>query len=173
MFIRREIEADARVIRALHAAAFDKPELGGREPVEAQLVDELRADGYIVPALSLVAVEDDAIVGHVVCSRARVEDEWIGLGLGPIGILPAHQHRGVGSALMHAVIAAADALDYPMIVLLGEPAYYRRFGFEASTDHGLLAPDASWGPYFQLRRLAAWTPSFAGAFRYAAPFERV
>lgn len=173
MFIRREIGADVLVIRTLHAAAFDKPELKGQEPVEARLVDELRAEGYVVPALSLVAVENDVIVGHVVCSRARIGDEWNVLGLGPISALPGHQHRGVGSALMHAVIAAADALGYPMIVLLGEPAYYRRFGFEPATDHGLLAPDASWGPYFQLRRLAAWTPSLAGAFRYAAPFERV
>jgi putative acetyltransferase len=109
----------------------------------------------------------------VVCSRARVGDgDWNLLGLGPIGVLPGEQGRGVGTALMHAVVAAADALNWPAIVLVGEPAYYGRFGFEPASAHGVLAPVPAWEPYFQIRRLAAWTPSLAGRFRYAPPFER-
>jgi putative acetyltransferase len=72
---------------------------------------------------------------------------------------------------MHAVIAAADALEHPAIVLLGDPAFYRRFGFEPASDHGVLPPVPEWEPHFQLRRLAAWTPSLAGTFAYAAPFH--
>jgi putative acetyltransferase len=172
LIVRRESETDRAAIRAVHAAAFEAEELEGSEPVEVRLVDDLRAEGHVVPGLSLVAVADDAIVGHVVCSRARVGDgDWNVLGLGPIGVLPAEQGRGVGTALMHAVVAAADALDWPAIVLLGEPAYYGRFGFEPASAHGVLAPVPAWEPFFQIRRLAAWTPSLTGAFRYAPPFE--
>jgi putative acetyltransferase len=173
LFVRRETVEDTATVRAVHAAAFGADELEGAEPVEVRLVDELRAEGHAIAPLSLVTVEDDAIVGHVVCSRARVGDgDWSLLGLGPIGVLPSHQRRGVGTALMHAVVAAADALDWPAIVLLGEPGYYGRFGFELAATYNLVPPVSAWEPYFQIRRLTAWTPSIAGTFQYAPPFER-
>jgi putative acetyltransferase len=174
VLIRREVEADGPVVRAIHVAAFDHPESAGAEPVEARLLDELRADGDVVPALSLVAVQDGAVVGHVVCSPASIggADAQV-LGLGPIGVVPHLQGRGVGTALMHAVLAAADALGRPAVVLLGSPEYYGRFGFEPAAIHGVLPSEPAWGPYFQMRRLSAWTPSLTGPFRYAAAFDRI
>ena len=90
---------------------------------------------------------------------------------GPIGVVPEVQRTGVGSALMHAVIAAVDALDYPLVALLGHLDYYPRFGFVPAARLGVTAPDPTWGDHFQARTLATWHAGLARAFRYAAPFE--
>jgi putative acetyltransferase len=172
MLIRRETPADRAAIHALHSEAFRREP--GVTPVEAPLVDELRAEGDIVGALSLVAVRDGEVVGHVCCSRARVgEDTTAAVGLGPLGVLPAHQAAGVGSALMHAVLGAADALGCGLVVLLGEPAYYSRFGFVTASTLSITAPEPSWGEYFQVRTLSGYQSTHAGAFEYAPAFSRI
>ncbi len=74
---------------------------------------------------------------------------------------------------MHAMIGAADALDEPFIALLGDPDYYRRFGFVASSELGIDPPDPAWGHYFQALPLASWDPAFARPFTYAAPFDEL
>jgi putative acetyltransferase len=170
MLVRRETPADYDAVAAVHDAAF-----GG--PSHPALTEALRAGGYVDPALSLVAVDaEDHLVGHVVCSRGDL-DGRPAQGLGPIGVLPDRQGDGVGSALMHAVLGAADALGEPFVVLLGDPAYYRRFGFVAAREHGIEAPDPSWGEYFQVRTLSAWESarhdSLRGTFTYAPPFDDV
>jgi putative acetyltransferase len=71
---------------------------------------------------------------------------------------------------MHAVLAATDALDYPLVVLLGHVDYYPRFGFVPAASLGIEAPDPGWGAHFQARPLAAHHPGLRGRFRYAAPF---
>ena len=121
---------------------------------------------------SLVATLDLEVVGHVLCSRASVDGRPL-LGLGPLGVLPEYQRRGVGQALMHGVLAAADALNEPAVVLLGDPAHYRRFGFVLAEPLGLLPPDPHWVRHFQVRRLSAWDASLRGTFRYAPAFERL
>lgn len=196
MLIRRETAADIDAIRAVHAAAFASADHGpdggdhgpdhgsdhgdhgsdqGRDdrmPVEATLVDALRADEGWLPAYSLVATDADGqVVGHVVATRGRVGGEPVALGLGPLGVLPQWQRRGVGSALMHAVLGAADARDEPLVVLLGHPEYYPRFGFGPAVELGVTPPQP-WGPqYFMARPLTAWRASIRGEFRYARPFD--
>jgi putative acetyltransferase len=172
VLIRRERVADPEAIDAVHAAAFARSGLDGLPP-EVALVRGLRADQGWVPALSLVAEDaGGAVVGHVVCTIGAV-GAHPALGLGPLGVLPDHQRRGVGAALMHAVLAAADALDHPVVVLLGHVGYYPRFGFRPAESLGIRAPDPAWGEHFQARRLNAWTSTVTGEFRYAAPFDAV
>ena len=77
----------------------------------------------------------------------------------------------MGSALVHAVLAVAEAAGERLVALLGSPAYYRRFGFVRSTDLGITPPDARWGEHFQARLLTGPPP--AGTFRYADPFDRL
>jgi len=163
--VQRERAGDADAIRAVHRAAFD-----GDGPVEARLVDALRADPGWLPHLSLVAVRDGAVVGHVVATRAWVGDVTA-LGVGPVGVLPAAQGRGVGTALMYALLGAAQARDETLVGLLGEPAYYGRFGFVAAAELGITSPDPAWGHYFQVLLLAGRAPT--GEFRYAAPFNEL
>jgi putative acetyltransferase len=166
VLIRRETPADQHAVHAVHNAAFATGD--GSVAYEATLVDDLRAAGDVIAALSLVAEVDGEIVGHVLGSRAHIGDHP-SLGLGPLGVLPPHQRTGVGSALMHAVLGAADALDLPEAILLGDTGYYRRFGFRPAQSLGVIAPDPGWGQHFQIRTLTRWNGT-RGAFRYAPAF---
>lgn len=177
MLIRREIAGDEGEIRRVTAAAFarlgsDRDPPGPRRdpPVEVVLVDELRAGSAWLPALSLVATDAaGTVVGHVLATRALVGSAAV-LGLGPISVQPEQQGCGIGSALMHAVLGAADALDEPLVGLVGSVAYYSRFGFRPATEFGITAPDPSWGVHFQVRTLTAYRPSLRGSFRFADAF---
>ncbi|MEV5410889.1 N-acetyltransferase [Thermopolyspora sp. NPDC052614] len=171
MLIRRETSADVDAIRAVHAAAFASFAPPGGTPVEVGLVDALRADEGWLPRLSLVAEDAGGrVVGHVVCTRGRVGD-FPALGLGPLGVLPDLQRRGVGHALMHAVLGAADALDEAVVVLLGHPDYYPRFGFRPAAEYGITPRVPDWAPHFQARTLSSYDPAMRGPFSYAKPFD--
>jgi putative acetyltransferase len=74
---------------------------------------------------------------------------------------------------MHAVLGAADALGEPLVALLGNPAYYGRFGFRLGADYRIAPPVASWQPHFQVRVLTCYQPGLQGTFHYAEPFDRV
>ena len=178
MLLRRERPGDAHVVHALHRAAFTR-DATREQPApsegraEARLVDELRSDCDLVPGCCLVAEVDGAVVGHVAVSRATVGGLPGVVGLGPLGVLPALQRRGIGSALMHGTLAAADAIGVRGVVLLGHPDYYPRFGFEPAVAHGV-TPPRDWSPrHFLLRRLEAWGGGLSGGFRYAAAFDRL
>jgi len=173
VLIRREAALDADAIRAITAAAFARPgQPPGEDPPEARLVDELRASPAWLPTLSMVAVRaDDEVIGHVLCTRGHVGRSPV-LALGPLTVRPDGQRRGVGSALMHAVLGAADALGEPLVALLGDPAYYGRFGFRPSTDCQITPPKPHWQPHFQVRTLTAYLPSVRGTFSYPEPFDR-
>lgn len=175
MLLRREDGSDQEAIRAVHRHAFPCPE-GALEPGEVGLVDALRESVEWLPKLSLVAELDGHVVGHVVGSRGYLTtsgDTVRAVGLGPFGVLPQWHSRGFGAALMHAIIAAADALDEPFAALLGNPAYYTSFGFRPAAEHGIEASVADWKPHFQIRRLAGWRSGLAGTFHYAEPFRTV
>lgn len=165
-------------IRAVTAAAFSGVEHSAPPiepdgaPGEATLVGWLREDPGWIPELSLVAVADGEIVGHAVATRGTLAGRP-SLGLGPVSVSPARQRDGVGSALMHAILGAADAMGEPVVVLLGSPDYYGRFGFVPASSLGIEAPEPAWGDYFQARPLAAYDPSVRGTFAYAAPFDRL
>ncbi|BCJ77564.1 N-acetyltransferase [Catellatospora sp. IY07-71] len=171
MLIRREEPADVAAVRALTEAAF-APRYAPAPQVEAGLLDELRTDEGWLPALSLVAVDGGEVVGHVVCTRGHVGDRPA-LGLGPLSVRPDRQRSGVGSALMHAVLGAADALGEPLVLLLGDPDYYSRFGFRPAQELGVVPPVAEWGGAFQARALSAYDPALTGVFSYASPFQRL
>jgi putative acetyltransferase len=169
VIIRRETLDDRPAVDSVISSAFGHP--GSSDPPpETALVQALRSDPGWIGSLSLVAVGDGRIVGHVVCTRGWV-GELAALGLGPISVLPDFQRQGVGQALMHAVIGAADAAGEPLIALLGDQNFYGRFGFVDASRLGVLAPDPTWGEHFQVRTLTDCPPSIGGAFRYAAPFD--
>lgn len=182
MLIRRERPSDAPAIRAVTAAAFEKVEHSASPvepdgvPGEATLVGWLRDDPGWVPELSLVAETGSGssaeVVGHVIATHGHLADRPA-LGLGPLSVHPARQGRGIGSALMHTLLGAADAMGEPVVVLLGDPALYSRFGFVPASDLGIEAPDPGWDNYFQARTLSTWRAEYAGRFRYAASFDRL
>jgi putative acetyltransferase len=168
MIIRRETIADRPQVSAVTTAAFGQPD-DDQPPPETRLLAALRGDAGWIETLSLVAVREERVIGHAVCTRGWLGDVP-GLGLGPVSVLPAHQRRGVGQALMHTIIGAADAAREPFIALLGDPHFYGRFGFVAASGLGIVAPDPGWGPHFQVRLLTDRPASLTGTFRYASPF---
>lgn len=173
MLIRRERVGDETAVHRIHDLAFG-PE-NGIPAKQATLVDLLRQDRDAwLPRLSLVAEEDELPIGHVVCSRGLLRGEVPVLGLGPISVLPHHQRVGIGTALVHAVCAAADALDESIVILLGDPRYYHRTGFVLAEQFRITPPEPDWGPYFQARPLTAFDPRVQyGEFRYAPGFDTI
>lgn len=116
--------------------------------------------------IELVATEGERIVGHVLGAAGTVDGTRL-LAVAPLGVVPDRQGQGVGSALMHEVIAQAEAAGWPAVVLLGAPAYYSRFGFEPAWREGIVYPPMPpKDPHFQLRRLSTYKGSIAGSFRY-------
>jgi putative acetyltransferase len=173
MLIRRELPGDEPAVTEVHAEAF-APIYPGSHPVEPRLVTRLRNSDAWLPPLSLVAVVDGAVVGHVCCTRGELlPGREPVLGLGPLGVRQQHQRSGVGSALMHAVLGAADALDEPLVVLLGHPGYYPRFGFRPAAELGIEPQDPEWAPAFQARPLTRHRPELRGRFEYAQPFSEL
>ncbi len=169
VLVRKELVADRNEVGRVVGEAFDD---GTGEPVEVKLVERLRLCRGWIPELSLVAVRDEQIVGHVVCSRGIV-GSTAALGLGPIAVAPGVQRQGIGSALMHSVLGAAEARGEPLVALLGNPEFYSKFGFVASTEHGIAPPDPAWGSYFQVRTFDRFDSGIHGTFAYAAPFNNL
>jgi putative acetyltransferase len=180
--IRPEAPADERAVQALIAAAFAPADHDGGPVVEEVLNDALRRDPDWIARWSLVAEADGrsaarVIVGQVTASYGVLEhpdpavpDRRI-VAVGPVAVLPSRQRTGIGSELLRAVIEGADAAGEPMIVLLGSPDFYGRFGFVAASTVGIESPDPAWGRYFQVRTLSAHDAGMIGRFRYPAPFQ--
>jgi putative acetyltransferase len=95
------------------------------------------------------------------------------LALGPLAVLPDQQQSGVGLALMHAILGAAEVLDEALVRVLGDPGYYSRFGFRPSEEYKITPPVAEWRPYFQVRVLTGYSPLVYGTFTYPEPFQRL
>ena len=129
--IRSEKRGEERVIHELIVSAFPTDQ-------EALLVDRLRENGRLL--ISLVAAVEDTIVGHIAFSPVTIKvakTELIGAGLAPVAVLPKWQRCGVGAQLIRAGLSASEAAGTPFIVVLGEPDYYRRFGFRKASLWGV------------------------------------
>ncbi|WP_029029351.1 GNAT family N-acetyltransferase [Salinarimonas rosea] len=128
MIIRPETPSDAGTIGTITTDAFARaPHASG---TEAAIVERLRRAGALT--LSLVAEEDGTVVGHVGFSEVRVDGRDVGwLALGPIAVRPDRQGRGIGAALVREGLARVRAAGARGVVLVGDPAYYGRFGFDA------------------------------------------
>jgi predicted N-acetyltransferase YhbS len=176
VLVRTEAPGDRDSILALTAEAFAiSPATGlpaDGEPLEVKVLAGLFEATEYLPNFSVVAVQDNAVVGHVISTRGWVGDHGL-LGLGPLGVTPRLQRHGIGSVLMRETIKRANAAGESGIALLGSPEYYSRFGFVPAASLGVLPPDPSWGDYFQLLPLALWPGGVHGTFRYAEPFALI
>lgn len=161
--LRAERPGDAAAIAALHAAAFaGHPH---SRQTEAAIVAALRAAGVLT--VSLVAEAGGGVVGHVACSPVTVDGREGGwYGLGPVAVAPAQQRRGIGQALVRRALAVLDLLGAQGCVLLGDPAYYGRFGFVPEPALVLPGVPAS---QFMARPIAAPPP--AGVVAYHPAFD--
>lgn len=163
--IRPEVPADYEAVSRVVAAAF------GRQN-EARLVERLRETPNYVPDLSLVAEENGAIAGHVMFTYVTLDDNERGiLCLAPLSVTPERQKDGIGGALIREGAARADALGEPLIVLVGHPAYYPRFGFEPARPLGLEPPAGRLEAVFMALRLSQYNADVRGLVSWPAVFE--
>ena len=133
VYIRPETVADREAIREVNEQAFGRP-------TEAGIVEKVRQSPGFVPELSLVAEQGGQIVGHALFSEIPIEGEgqsWKVLALGPIAVRPAFQKQGIGGQMIRAGMERAADLGYGVLVLIGHPTYYPRFGFVPASRFGL------------------------------------
>jgi predicted N-acetyltransferase YhbS len=160
--VRKERLADVDDIRRVTEAAFRSMQHTTR--TEQFIIDELRRCNQLT--ISLVAEDGGAIVGHVAISPVTISSGVAGwYGLGPISVAPNRQGRGIGAMLMKAALAELQRIGGAGCVVLGDPLYYGRFGFEPS---GLELPGVS-PEYFQALTFGTEVP--AGSVRYHEAFD--
>ncbi|WEO99645.1 N-acetyltransferase [Streptomyces sp. FXJ1.172] len=160
---RAEAPGDIPAIREVNLAAFGTP-------LEADLVDALRADASWIEGLSVVTTAaDGTVVGHALLTRCHIADTPA-LCLAPVAVRPGHQRTGAGSAAVHAVLQAAEGRGECHVVVLGDPSFYSRFGFGRASEHGIGVsidvPDEA----LMALTLDPGRPLPSGVVRYAAPF---
>jgi putative acetyltransferase len=170
VIVRPHGTSDYEAAQRVYAEAFERPERADRVPTEVGIFIALWEAGDVIDELSFTAVVQDEVVGHVTASRAEVGSYSVA-AIGPIGVVPDRQGKGIGSALMTALIDAADVENVPLLVLLGAPGYYARFAFRPAVELGIVPPEPEWGNAFQARPLRAYAPSITGEFRYAPAFS--
>jgi putative acetyltransferase len=131
--VRKEKTSDTQEIRRVNLAAF------GRE-AEANVVDTLRES--CPETISLVAVYDNQVVGHILFTPVTVETKTRtikGMGLAPMAVMPECQRQGIGSQLVKAGLDQIERAGYPFVIVLGHPEYYPRFGFIPASRYGIVS----------------------------------
>lgn len=132
MIIRHETTEDKAAVRYVNEQAFDRAG-------EASLVEALHASNKVI--LSLVAVQEEQVVGHILFCPVAVEaksERYGAVGLGPMAVLPRLQHQGVGSALVRGGLEALRQQNHHVVVVLGDPKFYSRFGFSPASSYGII-----------------------------------
>lgn len=158
--IRQETQEDHAAIHALLVAAF-------RRCGEADLVEALRKEGDLV--LGGVAAVSGVVIGYAALSRMSAP--FPALGLAPVAVAAAHRRKGVGGALLRWSLAHAQKNHWRAIFVLGDGAFYRRFGFRAELAAGFSARYS--GPHFMATALNGALPAKQGPVNYAPAFDRL
>ncbi|MBP5974077.1 N-acetyltransferase [Brasilonema sp. CT11] len=106
---------------------------------EASLVDKIRNSANFIPELSLVALENGDVLGHILFSRIFIEasEQIPALALAPLAVTPQRQRQGIGSQLVQVGLSKCRESDYSVVVVVGDPRYYRRFDFQKASQLGL------------------------------------
>ena len=163
MIVRAETRDDHDTIRQIVDEAFG-------DTITSKIVDGIRASDRFVSELSLVAVSEGQSLGHVISSYVDVVPGTSRvLQVGPLAVVPSHQRRGIGTALMQETIRIADELGEPLLLIEGSPTYYGRFGFSRADAVGIEPPPEARGPqYFMIRPLGAYDSTLRGRAVYPA-----
>ena len=156
----RDTAADRAGIHNVHQCAFGRPD-------EADLVNRLRSDSAIL--VSLIAEIDGAIAGHVLFTRVTI-NSMSAVALAPVAVLPEFQGQGIGSRLIRAGLDRLRGSGERIVLVLGEPDYYSRFGFSVAKAACLKTPFPP-EAYMALELMPAAMEGVSGKVRYAAAFR--
>lgn len=167
LYVRGEKAADHAVIYEINKLAF------GRED-ESRLIEDIRKTKNYEFGFSLVAVKEDVILGHALFSKAFVVHKgrrFKCLALGPIAVLPEHQRKGVGKALIAEGLERAKEVGFGAVVVLGDPAYYEQFGFKPSSAYKVRCSFAPSPEYFMVKEITRNAlRGIIGTVQYAREF---
>jgi putative acetyltransferase len=162
--IRTEREQDIPAVRQVHVTAFARN-------TEADLVERLRAAGKA--KVSLVAEVENQIIGHIAFSPVTFDPplDIIAYALGPLAVIPGHEKHAVGRRLVQNGLAECHARGACMVVVIGDFAYYNRFGFERASKHGLISALGSEDSFMVFMLEASAHPPPSTLVRYASEFN--
>ncbi|MBD2501295.1 GNAT family N-acetyltransferase [Anabaena azotica] len=168
MNIRCETPADYLAISQVNNLAF------GREN-EAQLIAAIRLSEFYIPELSLIAEIDNIIVGQILFSYIELvsEEKLKALSLAPIAVHPQFQKQGIGSALIQAGLTKAEARGESLVIVLGDPQFYSRFGFIPSINYGIASPFPVPDEVFMVKPLQSYQTKYQGKVIYPPAFHQV
>ena len=141
IIIRQELEKDFKEVKEMIKKSFENAEHTDNN--EHNLAEKLHKSDNFIKELSLVAVKDGKIIGHIMSTRLDIVSDnksHVSLAVAPLSVHPNFQRMGVGTLLMKETFKIAKELGYESIFILGSEKYYPRFGFEKSTNFGISAP---------------------------------
>lgn len=139
--IRQESSKDVKEIEEVVRAAFTSRDRN--DPDEHHPVNKIRKTEAFIPGLSLVALEKDSVVGHILLSKIMVEENGesaSSLALAPISVAPSYQNKGIGSQMIVTALKRAEEMGYESVIVLGHDKYYPRFGFRPASRWNIKPP---------------------------------
>ena len=167
MLIRKEEPRDYEKVYAVVKRSFACAE--HTDGNEHDLVNSLRKSDAFIPELSLVAETDGKIVGHIMFTKAKVNEETV-LALAPLSVLPEYQRKGVGTALINEGHRIASELGYAYSIVLGSETYYPRTGYLPAQEFGVTAPFDVPSENFMAYKLKDDASALCGTLKYAKEF---
>ncbi len=168
MNIRSRTPSDDQAIAELNRLAFKRHN-------EAKLVESIRQTDRYIPELELVAEMDCGVVGHILFSYIDLvgQENLLVIGLAPMAVRLEWQRQGIGSALVRVGLETASSRGESMVIVLGDPQFYSRFGFESSVIHGIESPFPVPEEFFMVKPLKNYQERYRGLIIYPPVFDEV
>ncbi|HNR07859.1 MAG TPA: N-acetyltransferase [Saprospiraceae bacterium] len=168
--LRREKASDFHGIYLVHQAAF-------RQEAEGRLVEKLRKNKAYIPELSLVAIQDNLVVGHIIFSKIKIsggQKDYESLTLAPLGVLTEFQNKGIGSLLVREGLKKARELGYRSVIVLGHKNFYPRFGFVPASRWGIESPyEVPDEAFMAIELVPGGLDGISGKVKYDEAFEEL
>lgn len=169
--IRQENQGDFHAVFEVNTLAF------GQED-EAMLVEQLRHSEAFIPELSLVAIFEGKVIGHILFSKIKIirenQEETASLALAPMSVSPGFQQKGIGGQMIQHGIDKAKALHYKSVIVLGHEDYYPRFGFEPAEKWGIQSPyDVPSNVFMAIELVVDGLKNVSGLVQYPKEFDLV
>lgn len=166
--VRPENPSDYPIITQINEQAFGRAN-------EARLIHLIRDSQHYIPELSFVAEHQGTIVGHILLSWIDLvgEKTYPVLGLAPLAVQPDFQKQGIGSQLVQVSLNQAEIRGDSLVIVLGEPHFYSKFGFQPSADYHIQSPFPVPAEYFMVKPLKNYRDFYQGTVIYPAFFSQV
>lgn len=167
ILLRQENKQDFNAVYTLIKIAFETAQQS--DGTEQDLVVELRKSDAFIPELSLVAIIDDTIVGHILFSKIKIGNTSQ-VALAPLSVLPSYQKQGIGTILMKEGHEIAQKLGYDYSIVLGSEKYYPRLGYVSAENYRIYAPFEVPSQNFMALKLSVDCHEVSGIVEYSSEF---